>query len=185
MWNVSSLEEFRYYNCPECDSKYSSKEQFVGHAMVAHDNAHNILPTILKGEKVKATKKNELIENVDLEGFDDNRNDNCMGIQIAKVESITDDLTRKSGSSDAEVATEGIDATNELITSNNDEHDTSRTETISHTSCTESLSDAEPETFETSTLDSPVTLKITNEQKKPIGENLLVRPKKHKLCKEV
>ena len=104
-WNVSSLEEFLYYNCPECESKYSNKEQFVGHAMVAHDNAHNILPTILKREKVKASKKDKLIENVVPEDFDDNGNDNCIGIQIAKVESITED----------------IDDARELITSNNDE----------------------------------------------------------------
>ena len=45
-WNVSSLEEFLFYNCPECESKYSVKEQFVGHAMVAHKNARDILETL-------------------------------------------------------------------------------------------------------------------------------------------
>ena len=46
-WNVSSLEEFLYYNCPECEKKYSTKEQFVGHAVVAHKNARDTLMTIL------------------------------------------------------------------------------------------------------------------------------------------
>ena len=32
-WNVTSLEAFHFYNCPECDDKYATKEQFVGHTV--------------------------------------------------------------------------------------------------------------------------------------------------------
>ena len=38
-WNVSSLEAFLHYNCPECEDKYSTKEQFVCHAMMVHEKA--------------------------------------------------------------------------------------------------------------------------------------------------
>ena len=46
-WNVKSLEEFQFYNCPECDDKYSTRQQFVGHAMIMHPKACEILPGIL------------------------------------------------------------------------------------------------------------------------------------------
>ena len=83
-WNVSSLDEFLFYNCPECESKYSSKEQFVGHAMFAHKNARDasvVLAKILI-EKVEASNKHEPTKEVDMEDFDDNGNDNNTGIHI-------------------------------------------------------------------------------------------------------
>jgi len=194
-WNVSSLEEFLFYNCPECESKYSVKEQFVGHAMVAHQNARDVLTTILN-KKVGASNEHEPTEEVDPERFDDNGNDNNSGIQIAKVESI----------SSVEVATEIIDDDEKESTSNSLEHeeilDISKTEPISietsgssstevttgviddenesiasdneeldetwDISNTEAVSDtssSEPEVCETSTLD-PVTIKITKEPTK-------------------
>ena len=35
-WNVSSLEEFLFYFCPECDVRIHSKETFVSHALNQH-----------------------------------------------------------------------------------------------------------------------------------------------------
>ena len=35
-WNVSSLEEFLFYFCPECDVRIHSKEKFVSHALNQH-----------------------------------------------------------------------------------------------------------------------------------------------------
>jgi len=35
-WNVSSLEEFLFYFCPECDVRIHSKEKFVNHALNQH-----------------------------------------------------------------------------------------------------------------------------------------------------
>ena len=35
-WNVSSLEEFLFYFCPECDVRIHSKETFVSHAFNQH-----------------------------------------------------------------------------------------------------------------------------------------------------
>ena len=45
-WNVSSLEDFHFYNCPECELKYASKEQFIGHAVINHPKAHEFIPTL-------------------------------------------------------------------------------------------------------------------------------------------
>ena len=44
-WNVSSLEDFHFYNCPECELKYASKEQFIGHAVLKHPKALEFIPT--------------------------------------------------------------------------------------------------------------------------------------------
>ena len=46
-WHVLTLEAFHFYNCPECEDKYSTKEQFVGHAMIAHKKSRIPLLGIL------------------------------------------------------------------------------------------------------------------------------------------
>ena len=53
-WNVLSLEAFHFYNCPECDEKYSTREQFVGHAMISHQKARDTLPAILNDDSVQS-----------------------------------------------------------------------------------------------------------------------------------
>ena len=53
-WNVLSLEAFHFYNCPECGDKYSTREQFIGHAMISHQKARNTLPTILNDNNVQS-----------------------------------------------------------------------------------------------------------------------------------
>ena len=45
-WNVTSIEEFHLYNCPECDVKYKDKEQFVGHAVLKHPKAYQYIQSI-------------------------------------------------------------------------------------------------------------------------------------------
>ena len=35
-WQVQSLDEFLYYNCPECNIKSQNKEVFVYHAWQHH-----------------------------------------------------------------------------------------------------------------------------------------------------
>ena len=51
-WNVISIEAFHFYNCPECEDKYVTKEQFVGHAMISHQKARVPLLAILD-EKIQ------------------------------------------------------------------------------------------------------------------------------------
>lgn len=45
-WNVLSLEDFQFYNCPECEDKYSVKGQFIEHAIITHQKAHETLPKL-------------------------------------------------------------------------------------------------------------------------------------------
>ena len=35
-WDVSSLYDFNYYCCPECDSKSQNKQDFINHASNNH-----------------------------------------------------------------------------------------------------------------------------------------------------
>ena len=35
-WSVTNLDDFLYYNCPECDNKTQSKEMFIHHAYLNH-----------------------------------------------------------------------------------------------------------------------------------------------------
>ena len=42
-WDVSNLEEFLYYSCPECDCKNKDKEDFVNHAVISHPRAKNLI----------------------------------------------------------------------------------------------------------------------------------------------
>ena len=35
-WTVSNIDEFLFYNCPECDNKTQSKATFINHAYLTH-----------------------------------------------------------------------------------------------------------------------------------------------------
>ena len=47
-WNVMSLEAFRFYNCPDCDEKFTLKNTFVEHALMTHQVSQNYIPSILQ-----------------------------------------------------------------------------------------------------------------------------------------
>ena len=38
-WKVSSVEDFLYYSCPECEFKASKKSEFYKHALSVHPRA--------------------------------------------------------------------------------------------------------------------------------------------------
>ena len=42
-WNVSTLEEFLYFCCPECDLRDQSKMNFLHHALEQHPKAKEYL----------------------------------------------------------------------------------------------------------------------------------------------
>ena len=55
-WDVLSIEAFHFYNCPECEDKYSSKKYFIDHALVSHPKSRKILPTIYQTNDSNSTK---------------------------------------------------------------------------------------------------------------------------------
>ena len=87
-WNVTSLEAFLHYNCPECEDKYATKEQFVCHAVMVHEKARDTLPGILQ------VQNNIVISNVqsviEQESCDEVKSDLESSISIEKVEPMSD-----------------------------------------------------------------------------------------------
>ena len=45
-WNVSNLEEFLYYCCPECDLKDVDRDRFLNHIVIAHPRAKNLIESL-------------------------------------------------------------------------------------------------------------------------------------------
>ena len=49
LWNVGSLYDLRYYNCPSCPYKHVSKQDFACHAFDTHPESVNFLRKIIDG----------------------------------------------------------------------------------------------------------------------------------------
>ena len=56
-WDVSNIQEFLYYNCPECDTRVKDSEVFIQHALDNHELSKSYLN---KPEKVPQNQ-NEVI----------------------------------------------------------------------------------------------------------------------------
>ena len=58
-WNASSIFDFCYFCCPECDDKSKNKQDFVNHALAYHSevslNLNNCISK-LEGEQKKVDK---------------------------------------------------------------------------------------------------------------------------------
>ena len=48
-WSASSIFDFTYFCCPECDDKSKSKQDFVIHAFLNHEGADDSLRQISDG----------------------------------------------------------------------------------------------------------------------------------------
>ena len=48
-WNISSLYDLQFFNCPTCVYKVNSKQQFVDHAFQSHVECINFLSKIEDG----------------------------------------------------------------------------------------------------------------------------------------
>ena len=57
-WNSSSLDDFLYYCCPECDNKTKTKGDFLQHAKTTHSRSQNII------HSYEANQSQELIKAV-------------------------------------------------------------------------------------------------------------------------
>ena len=45
-WNIQSLYELQFFNCPSCEFKNKSKQRFIDHAYKSHSDSINILLNI-------------------------------------------------------------------------------------------------------------------------------------------
>ena len=71
-WQVSSLKEFLYYNCPECQDKTQDPLKFFNHAVQSHKSASvlkDIFPDMVEKDILETKQSKNFIEHDDnLEG---------------------------------------------------------------------------------------------------------------------
>ena len=65
-WLVTNLEDFLYYNCPECDNKTQSKAVFINHAYLNHPRVSElsfilVLDQMLVHEQVIRNSKTQQV----------------------------------------------------------------------------------------------------------------------------
>ena len=48
-WNIQSLYDLQFFNCPSCNYKDYSKQEFVNHAYNVHPEAYQYLNNIKDG----------------------------------------------------------------------------------------------------------------------------------------
>ena len=53
LWNVKSIYDYRYFNCPSCSNKkYASKQEFVNHLGFIHPETIEYLKEISDGSLI-------------------------------------------------------------------------------------------------------------------------------------
>ena len=57
-WSASSIYDFYYFCCPECDEKSRSKQDFINHASTYHSEALETLRQISDGSLDDIGKSN-------------------------------------------------------------------------------------------------------------------------------
>ena len=70
-WSVESLYEFNYFCCPECDTKWHQKQEFINHAFKAHPKAVDTLQSIKDGSMDDITIPEEESETIKTETIED------------------------------------------------------------------------------------------------------------------
>lgn len=56
-WDVQSLDDFLFYNCPECESKEADKSEFLKHALISHPRSKHLVNLLIVGGGDTSTKK--------------------------------------------------------------------------------------------------------------------------------
>ena len=51
-WSVRSLDDFRYYCCPECEIKHVSEHGFVQHAFELHPGSYEFIKSFVQDGQV-------------------------------------------------------------------------------------------------------------------------------------
>ena len=62
-WDVTSVEDFLYYCCPECNDRNQSRDDFLQHAMINHPKANEYLVHFVVKEEFTNDKYDTDIDN--------------------------------------------------------------------------------------------------------------------------
>ena len=61
-WQVSNIEDFLFYCCPECDLKTKDSKNFVTHAQHSHSKSKVLLNEVTKNLEVKTELESQNCE---------------------------------------------------------------------------------------------------------------------------
>ena len=90
-WNIQSIYDLQYYNCPECIYKINSKQEFINHAYSFHPESEDYLRNIKDGSisdiDLPIDSKFELKTDLDLSSYQSNNLD----IKIDEFKDTKDD----------------------------------------------------------------------------------------------
>ena len=86
-WDVLSIEEFNFYNCPECEFKHKSAVEFRNHAVKNHIKAKMIWQSKKICEKLKAENSDW---SLNWEGFSDAESDIGEDLDLATEWELVD-----------------------------------------------------------------------------------------------
>ena len=79
LWNVESIYEFHYFNCPSCSYKNVLKQNFVNHSFTNHPESANYLKKISDGslyDIISPWESSYKGEDIETENFKNEINDN-------------------------------------------------------------------------------------------------------------
>ena len=115
-WNIESLYDLQYFNCPSCTYKNNLKQEFIDHAYHFHPESSWYLNNISDGSMTDVEIPNETKEPLDFKY--DLENDYVNGSLDIKEEEFYDDITNNSNQS-PENDTINYDSDSEEIVKNN------------------------------------------------------------------
>ena len=93
LWNVESIFEFQYFNCPICPFKNELKQDFVNHSFISHPESVNYLKKISDGSLYDIISPWESSYNgkeIGTEKFKSEINENNIGLQVEDKWGIAD-----------------------------------------------------------------------------------------------
>ena len=95
LWNVESIFEFQYFNCPICPFKNELKQDFVNHSFISHPESVSYLKKISDGslyDIISPWESSYKGEDIETENFKNEINDN-LELQVEDKWGIADNET--------------------------------------------------------------------------------------------
>ena len=118
-WDVESLYEFRYYNCPSCPYKQASKQDFICHAFDTHQESINFLSKIIDGSLDNILcpwdSNDYQRENIDISGDLKSEFDNNESTEEVSLVVVKNEITELSESEDIDYLDSMKDEDNILV----------------------------------------------------------------------
>ena len=132
-WSVESIEDFRFYNCPECDHKEPIKRNFLKHAIRCHPKSGELLDSLeveRSEEGAKKSRRPKVKPKVEIRIEEDNEPPRCdlVNNPVASTSKAASKAASKATSTDACYETRKLESSssndneNDNVSEDNDEN---------------------------------------------------------------